>query len=265
MTKPGDTISGQFTTRRFDTGAATNATGMPVGTLVLNGANTGEAVTVVNVGTGLYSWSVAVPAAYSSGDDIEVRINATVNLITDQAIIFRDTVDAKRVADLNDASAPPSAAAIAAAVELAILNEGDMSAVLEAIRLKIEESDDDLTTDLIRNAILDRVLPGNHDTANTVGEFIQRLSARLGVPTNGSLSADIADKTGYKLAADGLDLVLVTAGVNVPLALRYIGASAAGDVEDAGTATELFYDFAGVLTLTIPVDASGNRTNIIYS
>lgn len=81
---------------------------------------------------------------------------------------------------------------------------------------------------------------------------------------NDTVVATVADKTGYALAATGLDLVLV-AGETVPEALRRIGATTAGVLSGAGTATEVFSDFNGVVTATATVDSSGNRSLIVWS
>lgn len=72
------------------------------------------------------------------------------------------------------------------------------------------------------------------------------------------------DKTGYKLAADGVDLVLV-AGKTLPNAIKYIGAGVAGGVSGAGTGTEVFKDFTGNAVVTVTVDSSGNRSSVVYA
>jgi hypothetical protein len=66
------------------------------------------------------------------------------------------------------------------------------------------------------------------------------------------------------LTAGGLDAVLV-AGKPLPVALRIIGAAVAGPLTDSQTDEEAFLDFAGVLSHTVTVDASGNRTLITYA
>jgi hypothetical protein len=81
------------------------------------------------------------------------------------------------------ALASDAASEIAAAVETAILNEADLSAVLEAIRLKIEESDDDLTTAAIATAVW------GYGGGRTLSSFAFGVT----VTTNN-------DKTGYSLA-----------------------------------------------------------------
>lgn len=150
---------------------------------------------------------------------------------------------------------------LAAAIEAAIINELDGTAVMQAIADLI--ASDMTTTDLTvaaiasaaRDAILNRVLAGNHDTAGSVGKVLQDVLEDTGttlpatlttitayvdclpvswvtVPTAAQNSTQVAsdlaaahgagswvtatsvtvsDKTGFKLASDGLDSVATTA------------------------------------------------------
>jgi hypothetical protein len=120
-----------------------------------------------------YATQAAASAIETDTQDIQSRLPAA--LVGGRM----DSSIGAMVANVLSAAALAADAAqeIAAAVEVAILNEGDLSAVLEAIRVKIETSDDDLTTSLIRDAILDRSLAGNHDTNGTVGKFLQNIDA----------------------------------------------------------------------------------------
>jgi hypothetical protein len=69
-------------------------------------------------------------------------------------------------------------------------------------------------------------------------------------------------KSGYSLAASGLDAVTIEAGLNARQALSVIAASGAGVVSGAGTGTLVFRG-AGVATTRITAAASsGNRTSI---
>lgn len=71
-------------------------------------------------------------------------------------------------------------------------------------------------------------------------------------------------KTGYKLASDGTDLVLVD-GKTLRAALQIIAALAGGQVSGAGTGTETFKGLDGSTTrAVVTVDGSGNRTGITY-
>lgn len=83
--------------------------------------------------------------------------------------------------------------------------------------------------------------------------------------TVGTVSAaTVADKTGFKLASDGTDLVLV-AGKTLPHAIQIIGATTAGKISGAGTSLEVFQDFAASDCVSIVADSSGNRTSATYA
>jgi hypothetical protein len=101
----------------------------------------------------------------------------------------------------------------------------------------------------------------NLTNAPTVGDFTAVMKTSLNAATP---AVTVSDKTGFSLAPTGLDLVMV-AGKTLPNAVKFIGASAAGVVSGAGSGIETFKDFAGVTALTITVDASGNRTAVVYA
>lgn len=104
--KPGDSVVIEFTTQRFDTGAATNADSLPTGTAIKNGVDDGAVtVTVMGIDTGRYKAAFAVPLTYSAGDVVECSIAATVNSVAGKAIVFRTQLDSKRVGDLHDLAA----------------------------------------------------------------------------------------------------------------------------------------------------------------
>lgn len=84
-----------FTTRRFDTGAATAADSLPTGKLYVNGVANGATVTIAATAdsvTGSYFASVTLPAL-ALNDVVYIRISATVNSVTDNGIIWTDTKD----------------------------------------------------------------------------------------------------------------------------------------------------------------------------
>ncbi|MCE9546919.1 MAG: hypothetical protein K8T25_15700 [Planctomycetia bacterium] len=110
--KPSQSVTVQFTTRHPYSGAATNADSTPSGTLIKNGTDQGDTVTVTNVSTGVYKAAVTIPSGAAAGDLLALRIAATVASVADNAVIWHDLVDTKRLADLNDAAAAPSASAI---------------------------------------------------------------------------------------------------------------------------------------------------------
>ncbi len=101
-------------------------------------------------------------------------------------------------------------------------------------------------------------------TATRAG-YLDNLSAGAVALASGVTVTTNNDKAGYALSATGANLVLVD-GKALPAALQYIAASVAGKVSGAGSGTEVFLGLDGVTTrLTITVDASGNRTNVVYA
>ena len=89
----GQAVVVTFTLRRFDTGAESNADSLPTAVLVINGVTNAAIVTVANVSTGRYKASVTLPSL-NIGDLVEIVATATVNSITDSAVVWRDTSDA---------------------------------------------------------------------------------------------------------------------------------------------------------------------------
>ncbi len=92
----GQTIAVDFTTRAVGAGE-TDATGTPVGTLVLDGVDAGATVTVTNKATGRYTASVLLPALVV-GERVQIRIRATVSGVTDSDIVFEDVCEPQQLA-----------------------------------------------------------------------------------------------------------------------------------------------------------------------
>jgi hypothetical protein len=76
-------------------------------------------------------------------------------------------------------------------------------------------------------------------------------------------SVTVSDKTGFSLAAAGLDSIVIETGLNARQALSVAVASAAGKVSGAATTTVVILG-AGVETtrITATVDANGNRSAV---
>jgi hypothetical protein len=73
------------------------------------------------------------------------------------------------------------------------------------------------------------------------------------------------DKTGYSLAAAGLELVMIDS-LSLPKAITIIAATTAGKLSGSQTATEVFKGLDGATTrVTATVDSTGNRTSVVYS
>ena len=108
--KPGDTFHGEFTTCNAATGAAQNADTTPSATATRNGTDdAGFTLTVTNLDTGRYKVSGVIPAAYVRGDSVQISVAATVGGVAGKAVIAAFVLDSKRIGDLNDAPAAPTA------------------------------------------------------------------------------------------------------------------------------------------------------------
>lgn len=90
-------------------------------------------------------------------------------------------VDSVTALAANAIIADALSAAAVAKIEAALLNEGDGQALIDAIVQAIDAADidTDILPALIRDAILNRVLSGNHETAGSVGKLIQNLDVLL--------------------------------------------------------------------------------------
>jgi hypothetical protein len=86
------TIARQFCTYSPTTGALANADSLPTGTLTVNGVDNAATVTVTNVTTGVYKWSVTLPAL-TAGDLVAMRIAATVSSVSSGGIVWQDYCD----------------------------------------------------------------------------------------------------------------------------------------------------------------------------
>src|SRR3990167_8733332 len=111
--KPADLVAIQFTTQSPTTGALTSADSLPTGVLVQNGADTAEVVTVALVSTGVYSASVTIPVGYVAGDEVQIRVAATVATVAGAAVVWSAVLDGLRVADLDLTDLPTIASDVA--------------------------------------------------------------------------------------------------------------------------------------------------------
>lgn len=191
--RSAQSIARSFTTRAAATGAATAATGTPTGVLLVNGVATADTVTVTGpVGTSRYKATVTLPTL-AIGDGVALEITATVSGVTDSAIIWNDIADlaldssGKTTVGTNSdktgyALTSGERTAVANEVENQIIDETDSEKVLTAITDKIAAVNPDLggltvaaIASAARDAILNRVLSGNHDTPGTPGLLLQSI------------------------------------------------------------------------------------------
>src|SRR6185312_2868899 len=90
--RSGQSITVEFVTSSFSTGAATNADSTPTGTLVVNGVDNAATVTVTNIDTGRYKAAVTLPTL-AIGDVVELSVAATVSTVAGKGIVWRDSKD----------------------------------------------------------------------------------------------------------------------------------------------------------------------------
>ncbi len=91
-------------------------------------------------------------------------------------------VDLLTAIDTDGITAAALSAAAVAKFEAALLNEGDGQALIDAIVQAIDAADidTDILPGLVRDAILNRVLAGNHDGAGSVGKLLQDINTGTG-------------------------------------------------------------------------------------
>lgn len=90
--RSGQSITVEFVTSSFSTGAATNADSLPSGILVVNGVDNAASVTVANIDAGRYSAAVTLPTL-AIGDVVELSIAATVGGVAGKGIVWVDSKD----------------------------------------------------------------------------------------------------------------------------------------------------------------------------
>jgi hypothetical protein len=146
----GEVITNQFTTRDATTGAATNADSTPTGTLVIQGVDQVTTVTITNISTGLYRYSVTLPTL-TANYHVQIRIAATVNGVSDSAIVFSDsaTFNALNITPVTatanpqffaETNLPSMAVASAPLVTWAIVDSDDVAVNLSGKTVRLTAS-----------------------------------------------------------------------------------------------------------------------------
>lgn len=100
MHKTGETVAVQFCVSDPATAGLIDADALPTGKLVLNGVDDAATVTVTNVSTGLYRAAVTLPTV-TDGDELQIRINATVATVAGAGMVWQGEGCTKRPADLT--------------------------------------------------------------------------------------------------------------------------------------------------------------------
>lgn len=98
---PGDSYTACFCTSDFTTGASTNADSLPVAKANRGGGDdNGFTLAVANLDTGRYRISGSIPNSYAAGDNVNISVTATVNGVTDKAIVDAFVLDSARWATI---------------------------------------------------------------------------------------------------------------------------------------------------------------------
>jgi len=178
-----DTYQTYFVTHTPD-GEATNADSTPVATVARNGTDDGTITpTVTNVAAGVYKVSFTIPAGWSDGDLVCVRVAATVDGTDAVGILETFTLDTQRLGELStfDASSDKVTPIDAGGDTYA----DGMADILTALP--------DLST---FDASTDKVTPIDVDGVTFANGFAALLAAVLGV-------TDVDGTTVEYMAQDG--------------------------------------------------------------
>lgn len=184
---------------------------------------------------------------------------------------------------------PPTAAAIAAATEAAILNEGDATALLAAIGAKVEEfliNEGDATATLaaIATAVRTELTTelahidadissrGTYNGGAIVGNITGDLSGSVGSVTNPVTAGTVNDKTGYALTSGEHDsiasaLLDLADGVETDWTLResirIVLSALAGKATSNGSTSWVSRDMADTKDrITATTTTDGSRTAV---
>jgi hypothetical protein len=221
--RSAQSVTKVFTTRRFDTGAATNADSTPAGTLYVNGTANGATVTVTNITTGVYKAAVTLPTL-AVGDVVDLRISATVNAVTDNAVVWVDAkdivIDSAGLADANTVKLGPSGSGTAQTARdigaSVLLSAGTGTGQL------------DFTSGVVKaNAV--QWLGGTIPAVNVTGVPLVDAKYLLGTifatpATAGVLDANV--KNVNNVSASGVTTVSANVGTTQPVNFTGTGASA---------------------------------------
>lgn len=97
--RSGQNVTVLFNTANPQTGVATDADSLPVGTLYVNGTANAAAVTVTNVTTGVYKAATTLPALVAD-DIVSLRISATVAGLSGEGVVWQDTIATPSASDI---------------------------------------------------------------------------------------------------------------------------------------------------------------------
>ena len=208
MIKSGQSVAGSFITSA-STGALVNADSTPTGLLMINGASSANVVTVTNRATGKYLWSATLPTL-NAGDIVETEINAVISSTSMAGMVWQDSVDTKRVSDLNDIAAGASMGLSACAIDSTVFAQSAADKVWLSSQRTLTMS----------AATLASILSGSMITARRGDSFTLSLTGLGDMSDYSELYFAVKDS---KDDTDESSRILLTAGSG----LRYINGSSA--------------------------------------
>lgn len=199
----GQSIAVDFTTQSPATGAATDATGTPTGTIVVNGTDNGASVTVTNKGTGYYKAGVTLPAL-SAGDRVQLRIAATVSGVSALAYVWGDYCEVRQSGDsfarIGSAGAGLTSVGLASgAITAAVVATGAIDADALAADAVAE----------IADGVWDEALSG-HAAAGSAGAALSTAGAAADPLTSSVPGSYNSGTAGYALGRIGTTAVTIS-------------------------------------------------------
>lgn len=211
--KSAQAIADRFITLT-SAGALADADALPTAVLTVNGVDNGAAVTVTDVGVGLYKWACTLPAL-SAGDIVAVVVAATIGGVATGGVVWQETGDTKLVSNLND---------IAAGVLMGLVDEAITSAKYDESSAFPLKSADTGATQVAR-------VGADGDTLETLSDEVDTAQADLDNPNQ--YKADVS-ALALQASVDDLEgrLTATRAGY-----LDNLGGGAVAHAGDAMTLT----------------------------
>ena len=207
--------------------------------------NTSGGDSVAKTSQGLAVYESTVTEALEGIHRVELQETVSSLLIASGWIVIEDTTTAQQVH-------PTMAAALAASyqaaiptvvdIEAALLNEGDgqqlIDAIIQSINTSLDVPNLELTViaNAVRDAILDRVLSGNHDTAGSAGNALQNIASAGDITTS---QAEILSKLlAYVQLLARKDTAIATDNAAELAEVNADGGSGAGTYDNASHSQE---------------------------
>lgn len=266
--RSAQSITKEFRTRNFSTGVLTDADSTPTGTLYVNGTSNAATVTVTHHSTGKYKAAVTLPTL-AIGDLAELEVAATVNSVSDSAIVWFDTKDV-----LLDSSGKTTDA-VQTGDSYPVVNSGTfgnsalktlidtLTGYVDTEVAAIKAKTDNLPSDPADASDIAASFSSVAATLATIAGYIDTEVAAIKAKTD-NLPASPAAVTDIPTAAQNaaglLDLASAIEGYTPRQLARLIAAVLLGKSSNGGAT---FRDLADTKArVTAAVDGGGNRTAV---